>query len=303
MKEEEDEPEEDTAEHEAGETPEEEKAEHEPGGEEFNVNAEDGAGFIGAGEENLGLASSLAPKGAGVEIKVTPDKTVQIQMNEKWNKDVKIKSTGEHAGKTVAEIDKELSNLKKRSQSYQDKGEKVPEEIKEKEHELNFAKRAKTGWKENESVEMSESEKKLRKYIRERLEVKAGLRKEKLSESKKSPTLKKLDEVIDKQFKLYEGVVFKKKVNEGAVNEVLGFSVADKFPELDPNDAETVNKLFTTAFHDILTNPMMSRIGDTARHTTTAEKYNLIKQYVEGNGGSLRVKDGKVVYIPKNLIK
>ena len=303
MKEEEDEPEEDTAEHEAGETPEEEKAEHEPGGEEFNVNAEDGAGFIGAGEENLGLASSLAPKGAGVEIKVTPDKTVQIQMNEKWNKDVKIKSTGEHAGKTVAEIDKELSNLKKRSQSYQDKGEKVPEEIKEKEHELNFAKRAKTGWKENESVEMSESEKKLRKYIRERLEVKAGLRKEKLSESKKSPTLKKLDEVIDKQFKLYEGVVFKKKVNEGAVNEVLGFSVADKFPELDPNDAETVNKLFKDVFVGILNNAVFGAIGRAANRTPVNMKYDILAKYFEAGSGTLRTTpDGKMVrYAPYNV--
>ena len=58
---------------------------------------------------------------------------------------------------------------------------------------------------------MNEGELKLRKYIRERLEVKAGLRKANLNESKKSPTLKKLDTVIDNQFKLYEGVVLKKR--------------------------------------------------------------------------------------------
>jgi hypothetical protein len=281
-----------TEEHEEGETPEEEKAEYE-GDTEKNV--------FGTGEQNLGVGI-VKPEGAGVEIRVTPDKTVNIQMNEKWDKDVKIKSTGEHAGKTVAEIDKELSNLKKRSQTYQDKGEKVPEDIKEKEHELNFAKRAKTGWKENESVKMSESEKKLRKYIRERLEIKAGLRKAKLTESKKSATLQKLDKVIDEQFKLYEGVVLKKGVNKGQVNEVFGLSVADKFPKLDPNDAENVNKLFRTAYNDILINPMMSRIGDVASRATTAEKYDLIKKYVEGNGGTLRIgENGRLVYMTKQF--
>ena len=59
-------------------------------------------------------------------------------------------------------------------------------------------------------IEMSESEKKLRKYIRERLEVKAGLKKESLNETKKSETLKKLDKVIDEQFKLYETTLKKK---------------------------------------------------------------------------------------------
>jgi hypothetical protein len=58
---------------------------------------------------------------------------------------------------------------------------------------------------------ISESEQKLRKYIRVRLEEKAGLRKPNLNESKKSPALKKLDATIDEQFKLYETVVRKKK--------------------------------------------------------------------------------------------
>jgi len=69
------------------------------------------------------------------------------KVDEKWGKDVKIKSTGEHAGKTIEQINKELEALKKRSEKYQEKGEKVPEEIKEKEAELNFAKRSKQNWK------------------------------------------------------------------------------------------------------------------------------------------------------------
>jgi hypothetical protein len=60
------------------------------------------------------------------------------------------------------------------------------------------------------NVAMNETEQKLRKYIRNRLEEKAGLRKSNLTENKKSETLKKLDGVIDEQFKLYESVVSKK---------------------------------------------------------------------------------------------
>jgi len=63
----------------------------------------------------------------------------------------------------------------------------------------------------NVQISMNESERKLRKYIRNRLEENAGLRKPILTESKKSPTLKKLDSVIDKQFKLYENVVVRNK--------------------------------------------------------------------------------------------
>jgi hypothetical protein len=109
----------------------------------------DGAiGFAPAGQ-NLG-GGVVKPEGAGVEIEITPDKTVRIEMNE--------------------------------------------------------------------------SERKLRKYIRERLEVKAGIRKEKLTEGKKSETLKKLDKVIDEQFKLYESTVVKKKVNEGLEEVSTGYA-------------------------------------------------------------------------------
>ena len=307
------------------------------------------------------------------------------------------------------------------------------------------------------SIQMSESEIKLRKYIRERLEVKAGLRKASLNENKKSPTLKKLDTVIDNQFKLFEGVVSKKKVNEGlseistglaqqagraagskigdyrsnndtigaaktgaqqnkfgkyinpellsylksqgvisaegygdnggmymevpgatdssvyivvgpdgyhfynssqnasslkpemvtklptlikrvqadlrgeksrvnpsntpaatapsdpnapavtprqaqpAVNEIFGWSVKEKFAELDPNDAVKVDELFQQAFKNILINPHMSAIGATAKKATPQEKYALLQQYVSGGGGTLRVDQntGKLTYASK----
>ena len=71
----------------------------------------------------------------------------EFSVNEKWNKNVKVKKTGEHAGKTVAELRSELSSLKEKSKSYQDKGKSVPQSIINKEGELKFAIRAKTGWK------------------------------------------------------------------------------------------------------------------------------------------------------------
>jgi len=230
MLKEEDEELEDSPEHEAGETPEEEKAEHLPGGEEFEKSGDKPLEFAPAAQ-SLGVAT-VKPDGApttGVDITISPDKAVNISMNE--------------------------------------------------------------------------SEKKLRKYIRERLEVKAGLRKASLNEGKKSATMKKLDAVIDSQFKLYENVVAKKKVNEGQVNEILGFSIREKFAKLDPNDAKGVTNLFIKAYRDILSNPQMGAVGRVARRTTVQQRYDLLKQYVDGNGGTLRLTpDGTTVqYQPEEL--
>jgi hypothetical protein len=142
----------DTGEEKGGEevTPEEtpeETPEIETGGEEEEEVPEETPSIFGKDAQNLG-GGVVKPEGAGVEIKIEPDKSINISM--------------------------------------------------------------------------SESEKKLRKYIREHLEVKAGLRKANLNESKKSPTLMKLDAVIDRQFKLYESTIVKKKVEEGVVTDVMG---------------------------------------------------------------------------------
>jgi len=66
---------------------------------------------------------------------------------------------------------------------------------------------------ELEESQMNETELKLRKYIRNRLQEHAGLRKPSLNENKKSKTLLKLDKMIDKQFNLYETVV-KNKIDK-----------------------------------------------------------------------------------------
>lgn len=50
------------------------------------------------------------------------------------------------------------------------------------------------------SVTMNEAEQKLRKYIRTRLEIKTGKRKENLNESPKSEKMKQLDKLIDAQY-------------------------------------------------------------------------------------------------------
>ena len=45
----------------------------------------------------------------------------------------------------------------------------------------------------------------------------------------------------------------------------------------------------------------MGLVGITAKNASPEEKYNLIKQYVEGGGGTLRVKNEKLIYAPKEI--
>ena len=68
-------------------------------------------------------------------------------LTEKWAGDVEIHSTGEHAGKSVEKINKQLGAIKKRNEAKRKRGEKASAADKEKQAELNFAKRAKRGWK------------------------------------------------------------------------------------------------------------------------------------------------------------
>ena len=112
-----------------------------------------------------------------------------------------VKKTGEHADKTVAELKKELNALKAKSQKIQDSGKKVPKSIVDQEAELKFAIRAKQGWKEKtEAKKINESELKVKKYVRAKLEELAGLKKPRLNESAKSTSLKKLDEMIETEY-------------------------------------------------------------------------------------------------------
>jgi len=156
--------------------------------------------------------------------------------------------------------------------------------------------------KDSVKVEMNESEAKLRTYIRNRLQEHAGLKKPSLNESKKSEKLQKLDRIIDKQFGLYESEA-KKKVSKEKINEVFGWSMREKFAKIDPNNPKEVGKLFYEAFRDILNNPQMGAIYNAAKKTPNAERYNILKQFVEQGGGTLRTgRDTEgVVFAPKTV--
>jgi len=71
----------------------------------------------------------------------------ELNINEKWKGDVKVKKTGEYADKSISQLKSELEKVKKKSKQYQDKGQDVPDSIVEKEHQILFAIRAKKNWK------------------------------------------------------------------------------------------------------------------------------------------------------------
>jgi hypothetical protein len=150
------------------------------------------------------------------------------------------------------------------------------------------------------NVTMNEDEKKLRKYIHNRLEEHAGIKKPNLNESKKSETLKKLDRIIDKQFNLFESDT---KKNVENINEIFGWSIKEKFTNLDPNDKIGIDKLFNIVFQNILNNQQMGGIGRAANTTPTQTKYNILQQYVDEEGGTLRLLDQNTVQYQQQSVK
>jgi hypothetical protein len=65
---------------------------------------------------------------------------IDIFLIEKWKKEVKIRSTGEHAPKSKAKLKKEIKALRGKPNN------------KEKMGELLFALRAKGGWKKGKGA-------------------------------------------------------------------------------------------------------------------------------------------------------
>ncbi len=159
----------------------------------------------------------------------------------------------------------------------------------------------KEGVEEQETI--SKSEQKLRKYIRKQLEEKAGLRKPVLTESKKSDNLKKLDEMIDKQYKLYESIV-KKKVNEEVVDEsMFGKSKLDKFKNLNLQNEQEVNDFFRNMFSHELTGQYSGAFNKAFNITPLEKKYNILKQYFENNSTGTIARSnqtGQLVYAKKS---
>ena len=97
---------------------------------------------------------------------------------------VKKAKAGEDLGKKGKGFEKVAAKATKEYGS-KEKGEKVA---------------AAAMWKGQAKKKLEESETKIRKYIRHRLEEKAGLRKANLNESEKSQQLRKLDKMIDEQY-------------------------------------------------------------------------------------------------------
>ena len=137
---------------------------------------------------------------------------------------------------------------------------------------------------------LNESEQKLRKYVRNRLMEITGQKKSVINESKKSPALKKLDEVIDKQFKLYNTI----NVNENIFDRMFGYNwqgVKKAFERIDDiTDRSQVEKVFIMAFEDSL---KVGAIRLAARQTNTDKLVELIRKFIEHKGGALRLDANK----------
>jgi hypothetical protein len=78
-------------------------------------------------------------------------------INEKWKGDVEVQKTGEHADKTIEQINSEIKKLKSKSENYKKEGKKVPSSNREKMAELYFAKRAKKDWPGKGKAKVEES--------------------------------------------------------------------------------------------------------------------------------------------------
>ena len=75
------------------------------------------------------------------------------QVDEKWAGDAKIEKTGQYAGKSVAELKSMLAKLKKSGPHHKDSKEA------KRMRQINFALRAKGGWKKGEGAAMKEGAK------------------------------------------------------------------------------------------------------------------------------------------------
>jgi len=248
--------------------------------------------------QNLGVNTIEPTSTTGVDINVdAQNKVVNIAMNENEDKP-SSGSTKEKKGDVAKTSTASKTSTKTSTKAYTQGNVTVTGGAGDGATNVTIS----PSEDQNEVDEnMDESETRVRKYIRARLEEKVNGKKSVINESTKSKTLKKLDEIIDKQFKQYENVAKSKKSEK--INEVFGFSVKEKFSKLDPNNAAEVDKLFNSAFNTILINPQMGIIGRAAKTTPINVKYDILKKYVELGGGTLRLApDNKTVtYAPQSL--
>mgnify|MGYP003154328791 CR=1 FL=1 len=104
------------------------------------------AGYAAAVEEMVEIITEMMPGGDPTETDIgIPVAISNIdQLEEKWKGDAEIEQTGEWSGKTVAQ-------LRKRKKQLMDKEERTKAE-QEEVREINFAIRAKTGWKKGKDA-------------------------------------------------------------------------------------------------------------------------------------------------------
>jgi len=141
------------------------------------------------------------------------------------------------------------------------------------------------------NINMNESEKKLRKYIRSRLEENAGLKKSTINEDKKSSKIKMLDKMIDEQYNLFNSMVNEEVLNEGNVGT---------FKKVDSNDPKSVEEAFKKIFSQTLSQYAPAR--DLAKKMSPEDKYKVMKQGMETDklkNPKFGVRNGEYVYITR----
>ena len=102
------------------------------------------AGYSAAIDEISAMLGEMLPGGDPVDVEVPVAIAGVDQLEEKWKGDAEIEQTGEWSGKTVAQ-------LRKRKKQLMDKEERTKAE-QEEVREINFAIRAKTGWKKGKGA-------------------------------------------------------------------------------------------------------------------------------------------------------
>lgn len=172
--------------------------------------------FIAPDSQSMGVGGLRNPAPTMVTIEGANGTSIDVELNEavKQLKNIITEMKKTSTGLT----NKEKSNIVKKTKKGEDIGkpgkdfEKV-EKVAKKSGVSDPEKVAATAmWKNTaKNKNMNESEQKLRKYIRTRLNEIAGITKPILNENAKSDKLKKLDKMIDEQFENYK-VKFKNKL-------------------------------------------------------------------------------------------
>ncbi len=152
------------------------------------------------------------------------------------------------------------------------------------------------------NLELSESQKKLHNYIVDRVHILKGDKKENLNEAKKSDNLKKIDEMVAKQWKLYENVV-KENANilkeAQEISEIFGLSKSEQFAKVSAQDENSIRKFFIDLYGDKL--KRMGALVPAYKKTPVANLYQIESQAKTDNWGGTIIRDnntGLLKYVP-----